>query len=308
LEYKVHSMKQLASGTIHERIHVAANAAYPGYVISGDKKNLMVECGINLMATLYLKSIKEILGDANRLNYLFITHSHYDHLGTAHYLKRNIPGLTIGAHERVAPLLQKESVLAMMNRLSEIQRGFFKDIAGDEDLTLRPMTFDISLKEGDEFDLGGITCRVYEVPGHTRDSLAYYIPELKALFPGEAAGVPLGKKGEEPQVEFLSSYDEYLNSLDKMIALEPALIGIGHGWVLTDDDASDFLQRSRAATFEYRKLIEQYINDAGGDLERAIETMARKEYDEKGTILQERNAYLTNLTAQVKHIAGLMRN
>ena len=39
----------------------------------------------------------------------------------------------------------------------------------------------------------------------------------------------------------------------------------------------------------------------------AIETMARKEYDETGTIYQERNAYLTNLTAQVKHIAGLMR-
>ncbi|MBP7738749.1 MAG: MBL fold metallo-hydrolase [Spirochaetes bacterium] len=301
-------MKQLASGAIHEHIHVAANAAYPGYVIRGDKKNLMVECGMNLMAPLYLKSIRDILGDANRLNYLFITHSHYDHLGAASYLKRNIPGLAIGAHERVAPLLQKESVLAMMNRLSEIQRGLFKDIAGDEDLTIRPMNFDLSLKEGDEFDLGGLTCRVYEVPGHTRDSLAFYIPELKALFPGEAAGVPLGKEGEEPQVEFLSSYDDYLASLDKMIALEPALIGIGHGWVLTDDDASDFLRRSRAATFEYRALIEQYINDAGGDLERAIETMARKEYDEKGTILQERNAYLTNLTAQVKHIAGLMRN
>jgi hypothetical protein len=33
--------------------------------------------------------------------------------------------------------------------------------------------------------------------------------------------------------------------------------------------------------------------------------MARKEYDEKGAIMQERNAYITNLTAQVRLIAGL---
>jgi len=300
-------MKQLASGKINDRIHVAGNLAYPGYVITGDSKCAMIEGGINLMAPLYLQSIKEILRDADRLNYLFITHSHYDHLGAAHYLKRNIPGLAIGAHERVAPLLRKETVLAMMNRLSEIQRELFRDIAGDEDLAVRPMAFDLSLKEGDEFDLGGFACRVYEVPGHTRDSLAFYIPRLKALFPGEAAGVPQGREGIEPQVEFLSSYDDYLASLDKMIALEPAMICIGHGWVLSDDDASGFLARSRAATFEYRKLIERYIIDAHGDIEMAIETMARKEYDETGTIYQERNAYLTNLTAQVKHIAGLMR-
>ncbi len=301
-------MKQMASGKINDRIHVAGNLAYPGYVIRGDAKNLMIEGGINLMGPLYLKSIKEILGDANRLNYLFITHSHYDHLGAAHYLKRNISGLTIGAHERVAPLLQKESVLAMMNRLSEIQRSLFKDIAGDEDLRIRPMEFDLSLKEGDEFDLGGLTCRVYEVPGHTRDSLAFFIPELKVLFPGEAAGVPLGRDGNEAQVEFLSSYDDYLASLEKMMSLKPEMICIGHAWVLSGDDASGFLRKSHAATFEYRTLIEKYINDAHGNIDSAIETMARREYDEKGTILQERNAYLTNLTAQVKHIAGLMSN
>jgi glyoxylase-like metal-dependent hydrolase (beta-lactamase superfamily II) len=301
-------MKQLANGKINDRISVAANLSYPGYVVKGDDKNIMIEAGINLLGPLYLKSIEEILGNRNHLDYLFITHSHYDHLGAAQYLKHNIPKLVIGAHERIVPLLKKESVLAMMNRLSEIQRPLFKDIAGDEDFSIKPMEFDLTLKEGDEFDLGGITCRVYEVPGHTRDSLAYYIPEIKALFPGEAAGVPLGMDGNEAQVEFLASYEDYLKSLEKLMSLAPEMICIGHAWVLTGKDANEFLKESYTATFKYRKLIENYIDDAGGDIDKSIETMTRKEYDEKGTIYQERTAYITNLTAQVKHIAGLMRN
>ncbi len=299
-------MKLLAKGRINNHMHVATDCMYPGFIVSGKSKNAMIEGGFNLLSPFYLSQIREILGESSPLDYLFITHSHYDHLGAAGYLKRHIPGLKVAAHERVVPLLKKESVLAMMNRLSEIQRGLFGSIAGTEDLAIRPMEMDITVKEGDEFDLGGLHVRVHEVPGHTRDSLAYFIPEIGALFPGEAAGVPEGREGDGTQVEFLSSYDDYLASIDRMMALEPAMICFGHGWIFTGEDAAGFLRKSREATFAYRELIERYIRDAGGELDRAIETMARKEYDEKGTIYQERTAYLTNLTAQVKHIAGLM--
>ncbi len=298
-------MKQLAAGTINEFISVAGNAYYPGYLIRGGRKNLMIEAGLNLLGPLYCASVEEVLGSRDLLDYLFITHSHYDHLGAAHYLKRHIPGLVTGAHERVAPLLRKESVLAMMNRLSDIQRVLFQDIAGEEDLCIRPMEIDISLKEGDEIDLGGITCRVYEVPGHTRDSLAFFIPEIRALFSGEAAGVPQGEDADDLQVEFLASYDDYLSSLEKMIFLEPEILCLGHGWVFTGEDVSAYLRKSHAETFEYRKLIERYLDTTGGDIEKAVESITRKEYDEKGTIKQERNAYITNLSAQVRHIAGL---
>ncbi len=298
-------MKRLAAGSITEFISVAGNSFYPDYVIKGRRKNLMIEAGLNLMGPLYCRSLDEILGSRDLLDYLFITHSHYDHLGAAHYLKRLIPQLAIGAHERVAPLLQKESVLALMSRLSEIQRELFRDIAGDEDLSIRPVEIELSLKEGDEIDLGGISCRVYEVPGHTKDSLAYFIPQIRALFSGEAAGVPQGMDADDPQVEFLSSYNDYLVSLERMISLEPEILCVGHGWVFTGEDVSPFLRTSHAATFEYRKLIECYLDSAGSDIEKAVEMMTRKEYDEKGTIFQERNAYITNLSAQVRHIAGL---
>jgi 2-aminobenzoylacetyl-CoA thioesterase len=301
-------VKQLASGSVNEHLEVAGNPAYPSYIIKGRVKNLMVEAGLNLMGPLFLKHIGEILGSPDRLDYLFLTHSHYDHLGAANYLKKCIPGLVLGAHERVAQLMLKESVLSLMNRLSEVQLPLFPDVGDYGAITIRPMEIALSLKEGDESDLGGLTCRVYEVPGHTKDSLAYYIPEQGMLFTGEAAGVPQGPDGGERQVCFLTSFDDYVASLEKIIAISPRILCIGHAWIFTDEDASRFLSSSYDATFEYRELIERYLHETGGDVEKAVEAMAQREYDEKGTIYQERNAYLTNLQAQVKHIASLRTN
>ena len=298
-------MKQYANGRINEYLSVAGNAIYPSYVVRGSKKSMMIDAGINLFGPLYAKSLDEILGGRERLDYLFVTHSHYDHLGAMPYLRRTIPGVRTGGHERVAGLLKKESVLEQMTRLSEIQRPLFGQFTGGEDVRLEPVELDHILREGDVFDLGGLTCKVYEVPGHTRDSLAFHFPETGMLFPGESIGYVEDSPEGGVLVEFLSSYDDYLASLEKMITLKPKLFGMGHAWIYTGDDAADFLERSRIATFEHRKKLEDYLDSVNGDVDRAIEKIASIEYDQKGTIRQERNAYLINLTAQVKHIAGL---
>ena len=296
-------MKLQADGDFGEWITVGGNHFYPAYIIKGRQKHLMIDAGINLMGPAYIVSLEKIFGDKNALGYVFVTHSHFDHLGAIPYLKRNLTYLQAGAFDRVGTLMKKKSVLDLMTYLSELQRFFFQNIVGDEDVHIEAVDFEINLKDGDRFDLGGVTCEVYEVPGHTNDSLAFLIPEIRALFAGEACGIPESDKDSPIQVEFLSSYDDYVSSLDKLIGLQPKLIGMGHMWVFTDDDATDFLKRSRKATPLYRKLIETYLDAANGDIDSAVQSMAKKEYDEKGTIAQPRESYLVNLKAQVRQVA-----
>ncbi|MFA5323963.1 MAG: MBL fold metallo-hydrolase [Smithella sp.] len=296
-------MKIQADGDFGEWITVAGNHLYPGFIIKGREKNLMIDAGINLMGPAYIASLEKVFGDRNALDYVFATHSHFDHLGAIPYLKRKLPHLQTGAFERVGTLMKKKSVLDLMTYLSELQRGFFQDIVGEEDVLIESVDFELYLKEGDRFDLGGVTCEVHEVPGHTNDSLAFYIPEIRALLAGEACGIPEGDKDGDVQVEFLSSYDDYVSSLDKLIRLQPKFICMGHMWIFTDDDATEFLEQSREATPKYRKLIEQYLDAANGDIDNAVQSMAKKEYDEKGTIMQPRESYLQNLKAQVRHVA-----
>jgi len=296
-------MKLQADHDFGEWITVAGNRFYPAYIVKGKEKHLMIDAGINLMGPAYIASLGKIFGDKNALDYVFATHSHFDHMGAIPYLKRKIPHLKAGAFWRVGTLMKKKSVLDLMTYLSDLQRVFFQDIVGNEDVHIEPVDFEFNLKEGDRFDLGGVTCEVYEVPGHTGDSLAFFIPEIRALFAGEAYGIPEGNKDGDVQVEFLASYDDYVSSLCKLIRLQPKLIGMAHMWVFTDDDATRFLQRSLEATPRYRKLIENYLDAANGDIDGAVQSMAKIEYDEKGTIAQQRESYIQNLKAQVRHVA-----
>ncbi len=296
-------MKILLNDLDDPKVKVAGNFMYPGFVLAGTDRALMIDCGLNILGPLYLKSLGDILGPGKPLDYLFLTHSHYDHLGAAPYLKRKMPSLGIGGHEKIEHLMGRESVIRRMTELGDIQRPLFPGLEED-DTSLGPLTLDLKLRDGDVIDLGGLRCEVYAAPGHTADSMAYFFPEVSALFPGEAIGVPEGLDGVGVQVEFLSSVEDYIATIKRLEELKPKRIYMAHAWAFTGEDARNFFPHSLEETEKYRALIEKYLEEAGGDAGRAVETMARVEYDEKGTIFQERNAYLVNLRAQVALIAS----
>ncbi len=296
-------MKIPSIGLVQERITAIADVSYPIYVVRGDRSTLLIDSGPNMLGPRYLASLNAMFPNGRLPRHLFLTHSHWDHVGSADYLRRHLPGLQIGGHPRLAAVVRRPSALERMNRLSiDLVELLDQDHSG-EDLTLRPFAIDVLLRQGDEFDLGGLTCRVYETPGHTRDSLAYYIPEIKALFPGDACGVLRGDTGATIQPEFVASYQDYVDSLRSMIALEPEMVCLAHGWVLTHADAREFLAASLVETHRHRELIESYLRAAHGEVEKAVSEMARAEYGPEGRMGPPRAAYLTNLAAQVKHVA-----
>jgi glyoxylase-like metal-dependent hydrolase (beta-lactamase superfamily II) len=300
-------MRLSAEGSIYERVTAIASKAYPGYVVQGDGAWLMIDAGLNWLGPAYLASLRELLGEAGGLDYLLLTHSHYDHVGAASYLKAHMPGLRLGGHQRLVELLQKPSALELMNRLSDSHAKLREAAAAAsrEDLTVVPTDLDLALKEGDELDLGGLTCRVYETPGHTRDSLSFHFLETDALFVGDACGVLEADPHPHVRVEFLSSYQDYLDSIERVAALRPSLLGLAHRWVLTGDDVPEFLELTATETVKHRELVERYLDAADGDAELALAQLGHDEYDVKGGVKQEKAAYMTNLAAQVRHIAGL---
>ncbi|NPU85983.1 MAG: MBL fold metallo-hydrolase [Syntrophaceae bacterium] len=304
-------MRRAAEGKLNDRIFITGHTVYPGYIVKGSKRSVMIEAGLNILGPSYLRQASEFLGSPDSLDSLFVTHGHYEHMGALPFLKRSIPGLELRAHESTGRLLENEKTLKVMNFLSDQTAQYFDDIEvkdeGVEETRIGPVEFADPLREGDAVDLGDCTCEVFSTPGHTRDHLSYFLREQGILFPGEALGNPIMEREDLNKVEFLTSFPDYVSSIEKLRSLGSSVkvIAMSHLYYYTDDDVPRFMDMALRDAHAYRDLIDSYLDMENGDIERAAATMARVEYDEKKSVYQERNAYVTNLTAQVKAVAAM---
>ena len=262
---------------------------------------VLFDAGVTAMGPRYLKDIKTYLGDADRLSYILLTHSHYDHCGACPFLRRKIQGLKIAASAHAAKVLEKPSAVELMRTLSNTFEKVFEDIIENEDVSFEPVVIDLILKDGDELDCGGgWKVRVIETPGHTKDSLSYYIPRIKTVIAGEAAGI-FHNNGINPQ--FSSSYSDYMASLEKLAALDMNILALGHRHILTGNDIGRYLRDSIETTVSFKKSIDGCLDRFNGDREKVVETIFGEIYDETVQMQQDKTSFLLNLRAQVRVVA-----
>jgi glyoxylase-like metal-dependent hydrolase (beta-lactamase superfamily II) len=289
-----------SKGKITEEFYALGNPALPSYLLMGGSP-VLFDSGMTIMGPLYLQDLKKFLGDPNRLSYLFLTHSHFDHAGSAPFLKRKIPDLKVAAGKLAADIFKRPNAIQLIQSLSRPMEERFKTQVGEEDVTFRGLELDRVLEDGEEIELeGGIVIRVITTPGHTRDAVCYYLPKLKALVGGEAVGSFDRQFNVRPV--FLSSYDDYLSSLEKLRPLKIDLLLLGHHFALTED-AQGMIPKAIEATREYGKRIEEELNANGGNHEAVVQKVFQEDYVERKLINQEERPFLINLTAQVKAVA-----
>jgi len=106
------------------------------------------------------------------VRWLLETHAHADHLSAAHWLKAQLPDarLAIGAGIRAV-------------------QATFRPLF-NADFAIDGSQFDVLFEDGDAFAFGASNARVFAVPGHTPDSVAYLIGD--ALFTGDSLFLPDG--------------------------------------------------------------------------------------------------------------------
>ncbi len=288
-------------GRIAEGLFSIGDKDIPTWLLMSGTPALF-DAGITFMGPRYLADLREHLGDVQRLGWLFLTHSHFDHAGSAPYLKRHIPNLKVAAGASAAETFKKENAVRLIRSLSRDYEDKFREIIGSENVFFDTLTVDRILQDGEEVDLGGgWIARVIANPGHTRDGLSYYIPRIKGLIIGEAAGVPDRNGVIHP--EFLASYRDYATSLKKLTQLDVDIVMIGHHFVFTGEDARDYLRISLDRTGVFRRRIEAYLNEAGGDREAVVRRVYQEDYEGTGAIQQDARAFLLNLAAKVKAVA-----
>lgn len=293
------------TGEVRSGFYVIGYAHYPLYLLKSEKP-IVMEGGLSLLGEAYRGDLVERLG-RRQPEVIFLTHVHFDHCGAVPYLKKVFPGMKVAASAVSAEILKRPNAIRLMREFSESVRNSIQGI--DEGLirtdAFEPFEVDMALREGDRIEItDGLTVEVLSTPGHTRDSLSYYIPEKKILVASEAAGCAVSSG--YISVECLKDFGAYMSSLKRLASLDVEVLCQGHRYVYTDNDVQDFFERSVRSTINFKEMVEEVLHREKYDLKRVVAEIKKLEYDPLPQPKQSEQAYLVNLEARIRCILNVL--
>ncbi len=292
---------------ITDNLTLIGNWNLPAYLVIGNDRVVMVDAGPVSMAPTFLEEMPKAL--SGRLPDLVVfTHSHFDHIGGAPYLKRHMPGLKFGGHEYLFYVMGRPGARRVMEGLNRrmTDPGLIREKLIDADFDYSVITGDVILTDGQVIDLGGgVTVTALFTPGHTQDSMSYLVKPDEIVLTGEAMGIV---PGDELYVgpEFLTSYDDYIGSINKVRAARPRRVLTGHHAQAYGDEVERLIAAALRDAAALKDKIERYLAEEQMDEARVIERVKKEEYLTARQGKQPEEAYLLNLKAQVKMIKGGM--
>ena len=294
-------MRIKRTGKIADDFYALGNHAVPVYLLDGQMP-VLFEAGFTSLSLLYEKEIKEILGNRSPY-YLFLSHSHFDHIGAAHYLKSVWPEMKIAGSGRIGEVLARPNALELIIKLNKeaIQAAQSWGVTSIYEKPFSPFDLDLTVSSGQVIDLGeNSSVKVIHTPGHTWDFMSYWLPEMKILVASEAVGCDDGHGNIV--TEFLVDYDQYRKSLEKLAKLDVEILCPGHNVILTGPDSKDYTRCSLRQAADYVSMVEGFLRSEQGNIKRVVSRVKAWQWDPKPLPKQPEHAYLLNTQTRVKKI------
>ncbi len=185
------------------------------YVLKTDSGLIMFDCGNGDTMDQIFDNMQYWDLSPDDIKYCLLTHSHMDHTGGAHLIKKL--GVKLISIKETA-----DAVAAADERCC----GYLYH------KKMTPVTVDRIVSDGEEFNLLGVSVRVGHYPGHSMGCTAYsFTHERKSIVvSGDIIGTLLaGDFGWDGSIDFDKM--KYIESLRKFAKVEMDMMLPGHGLI-----------------------------------------------------------------------------
>ena len=226
------------------------------FLIDDGKTAILYDTGFGFTGEQIAQNIEKILKD-RKLDYVLLTHSHYDHAFASVKICEKYPEAKVVASSYAAEIFKRPGAKATMKDLDKkaAQKYGFSGCAADAD----KLKADITVNDSDIISLGDITFKVLNLPGHTRCSIAYYCEERELLLSCETLGVYNGKNKITPSV--LVGCSCTLDSIDRVTELKIKNIIAPHVGLLDKEQTEFFIRNMKSAVIDAIELIKRCIKE-----------------------------------------------
>ena len=256
----------------------------------------LLDCGIQTddsVATV-LGAVRELGGPGARLRRLVVTHIHPDHFGAAGVLQERT-GCELYMHRLEVPMVHTR-YLELDQLLAEVGRHLRQNGVPEPDAStlqnasramrefVRPGEPDVQLDGAETIELGGRRLRVEWTPGHSPGHVCLFDLKDRLLFAGDQLLPDISTNIALHPQSTPNPLGEFLESLDRLLALGPARVLPSHGRPF--EDAAGRVARLKA---HHARRLDQ-IQEALGDEEMTGWDLAIKIWGERKNIWDKRMA------------------
>ncbi len=271
-------------------------------MILGPEKTALYDVGMCCFAEKTIANIKkELEGTGRTVDYIFLSHSHYDHMGALPYLLQQWPDTVVCASEKTKKVFASPGARSLIKKMGE--NAAEKYGVDDINVIVDELRVDCILKDGDRISLGNdeqglnVEVQALETRGHTDCSMSYLILPEKILLCSESCGVLISP--EVIEVSALKSFDETIDTARRLKALDINHLYSQHYGMVPDWFRYEFFDLYIRLAKEQQEFITDCIRE-GMSFEEVLDEHEKKYWEDSRDEEQPYEAYRINAESEIR--------
>lgn len=279
-------------------VRVTGGPGGEAILILGSEKTALYDCGMACFADNLIENLKTVLNaEGKTLDYILLSHTHYDHIGALPYVLQVWPEAQVCGLQKAKEVFAHPNARATMERLGNNAKALY-GVEGIE-ITAAGMRVDRVLADGDSISLGAETITAYETKGHTDCSASYLLSPEKILFTSESTGMQVTSM--LVQTSPLKSYDDCFASAARLKTFDVNDLILPHyGRLPSFRNQTYFDDFIKEAELE-QHMLEEAIRQGRSD-DELLQLHMRRYWSEKRNKAQPFAAYALNTQIIIRQL------